>query len=158
MSKLTNKEIIAKILEAKKGRYINFTKEKDLGEGIRKETDMVIRLGVDYSHMKINADRETGSLPWGHWIPGLENLVIEHTKIDKKTGEELETNYYLRISSIDPAHPDNGASVVATRYIDANGKQLTKEQAIAIVGEKKLESKPSAVYNVKFENIIKIGK
>ena len=157
MSKLTNAEIIKKILEAKKGRYINFTKEKDLGNDIRKETDMVIRLGVDYSHMNINVNRETGSLPWGHWVKNLENLVIEHTKVNKKTNE-LETSYYLRVTSIDPAHPDNGASIVATRYLNDKGQQLTKEQVVAQVGEKKLESHASAVYNIKFDNIIKIGK
>ena len=155
---MTNKEIIKKILAAKKGRYINFTKEKDLGEGYRKVTDMVIRLGVDYSHMNINADRETGSLPWGHWVPGLENLVIEHTKIDKKTGENLGTSYYLRISSRTPEHPDSGADVIATRYYDVQGREVTKEEVLSAVGEKKMETHASAVYNVKFENIIKIGK
>lgn len=155
---MTNQEIITKILEAKKGRYINFTKEKDLGEGYRKVTDMVIRLGVDYSHMSINADRETGSLPWGHWVSGLENLVIEHTKVDKKTGETIGPNYYLRISSRTPEHPDSGADVVATRYYNAQGKEVTKEEVLSVVGEKKMESHASAVYNVKFENIIKIGK
>lgn len=155
---MTNKEIIKKIREAKKGRYINFTKEKDLGEGVRKETDMKIRLGVDYSHMKINKDKEIGKLPWGHYVKGLENLVIEHTKVDKKTGEVIDgPNYYLRISSCTPEHPDSGADVIATRYYKGN-KLITKEEAISIVGEKKMKSHASAVYNVKFENIIKIGK
>lgn len=154
---MTNKEIIQKIREAKKGRYINFTKEKDLGEGVRKETDMKIRLGVNYSNMSINKDREVGSLPWGHYLPGLENLVIEHTKIDKKTGETIGPNYYLRISSCTPEHPDSGADVIATRYYQGD-KLITKEETISIVGEKKMESHASAVYNVKFENIIKIGK
>lgn len=154
---MTNKEIIAKILEAKKGRYINFTKEKDLGEGVRKETDMKIRLGVNYSNMKINKDKEVGPLPWGHYLPGLENLVIEHTKVDKKTGETIGPNYYLRISSCTPEHPDSGADVIATRYYK-DGVEITKAEALAIVGEKKMESHASAVYNVKFENIIKIGK
>ncbi|MBO7694039.1 MAG: hypothetical protein J6T10_15585 [Methanobrevibacter sp.] len=155
---MTNDEIIAKVKEAVKGRYINFTKEKDLGEGYRKVTDMVIRLGVDYSHMSINANKETGPLPYGHYLPGLENLVIEHTKVDKKTGEYLGTSYYLRISSCTPEHPDSGADVVATRYYDAQGREVSKEEVLAVVGEKKMESHASAVYNVKFENIIKIGK
>ena len=45
---------------------------------------------------------------------------------------------------------------IATYYKD--NKLITKEEAISIVGEKKMESHASAVYNVKFENIIKIGK
>lgn len=155
---MTNQEILTKITEAKKGRYISLTKEKDLGQGYRKVTDMCIRIGVDYSHMSINADRETGSLPWGHWVPGLENLVIEHTKVDKKTGETVGPNYYLRISSRTPENPNSGADVIATRYYDAQGKEVTKDEVIAAIGEKKMESHASAVYNVKFENIIKIGK
>ena len=75
---MTNQEILTKLAEAKKGRYINLTKAKDLGQGIVKESDMVIRLGVAYSNMKINEDRQTGQLPWGRWVEGLENLVIEH--------------------------------------------------------------------------------
>jgi hypothetical protein len=154
---MTNQEIIAKVKEAVKGRYINFTKEKDLGEGVRKETDMKIRLGVNYSNMSINKNREVGPLPWGHYLPGFENLIIEHTKVDKKTGETSGPNYYLRISSCTPEHPDSGADVIATRYYK-DGVEITKDEALAIIGEKKMESHASAVYNVKFENIIKIGK
>lgn len=143
---MTNQEILAKLAQVKKGRYINFTKIKDLGNGIIKESDMVIRLGVAYANMKINANRETGPLPWGKWVEGLENLVVEH-----------KGKYYLRITSTNPANPGSGADVIATRYL-LNGQEISKEQVIAMIGEEKLATKPSPVYNVKFENIIRIGK
>ena len=141
---MTNQEILTKLAEAKKGRYINLTKVKDLGQGIVKESDMVIRLGVAYSNMKINEDRQTGQLPWGHWVEGLENLVIEH-----------KGNFYLRISSTDPANPESGADVVATRYLK-DGAEITKHDVLTLVGEQKGSASP--VYNVKFENILKLGR
>lgn len=141
---MTNQEILTKLAEAKKGRYINLTKVKDLGQGIVKESDMVIRLGVAYSNMKINEDRQTGKLPWGNWVEGLENLVIEH-----------KGKFYLRISSTDPANPESGADVVATRYLK-DGAEITKHDVLALVGEQKGSASP--VYNVKFENILKLGR
>lgn len=141
---MTNQEILAKLAEAKKGRYINLTKVKDLGQGIVKESDMVIRLGVAYSNMKINENRQTGQLPWGHWVEGLENLVIEH-----------KGKFYLRISSTDPANPESGADVVATRYLK-DGAEITKQDVLTLVGEQKGSASP--VYNVKFENILKLGR
>lgn len=147
---MNNQEILSKLAEVKKGRYINFTKVKDLGSGIIKESDMVIRLGVSYANMAINKDRETGSLPWGQWVKGLENLVIRHIK------DNVE-NYYLRITSTDPAHPESGADVIATRYL-LNGEQISKKQVLERIGEKKLLGSASSVYNVKFENIIRLGK
>lgn len=143
---MTTQEILIKLAEAKKGRYINLTKAKDLGKGIVKESDMVIRLGVNYANMQVNKDRQTGPLPWGHWVEGLENLVVEH-----------KDKYYLRITSVDPANPESGADVIATRYL-LGGQEITKDQVIQTIGEGKLEGKASTVYNVKFENILKLGR
>ena len=142
---MTNQQIIEKILQAKKGRYIKFTKTKDLGNGIIKESDMVIRLGVNYANMEINKDREIQPLKWGSWVDGLEGLVLEH-----------KGNYYLRITSTDPSHPESGADVVATRY-SLNGRNISKDEVINLVDGKNLVSKASSVYNVKFENIVSIG-
>lgn len=142
---MTNQEILNTLATVKKGRYISLTKKKDLGEGIVKESDMVIRLGVSYANMAVNADKQTGSLPWGTWVPGLENLVVEH-----------KGNYYLRITSTDPAHPESGADVIATRYIK-DGAIISKDEVVALIGEKKVASKPSMVYNVKFDNILRLG-
>ena len=141
---MTNQEILTKLAEAKKGRYINLTKAKDLGQGIVKESDMVIRLGVSYANMQINENKQTGSLPWGKWVEGLENLVIEH-----------KGKYYLRITSTDPANPKSGADVIATRYL-MNGVEVTKQEVRALIGEEKSGASP--VYNIKFDNILKLGK
>ena len=142
---MTNQEIMARVIEAKKGRYVSLTKMKDLGSGVVKETDMVIRLGVSYANMAINADKQTGSLPWGKWVEGLENLVIEH-----------KGNYYLRVSSTTPENPDSGADVIATRYL-LNGEEISRMDALSIVGEKKMSGNASPVYNLKFENILRLG-
>lgn len=142
---MTNQEILNTLATVKKGRYISLTKVKDLGEGIVKESDMRIRIGVSYANMSVNADKATGSLPWGTWVPGFENLVVEH-----------KGNYYLRISSTTPSDVESGSDVIATRYI-RNGQQITKEEVVSIIGEKKMTSKPSLVYNIKFDNIIRLG-
>ena len=142
---MTNQEILNKLAETKNGRYIHLTKKKDLGQGITKESDMRIRIGVAYANMKINENKETGSLPWGEWVPGLENLVVSH-----------KGNYYLRITSVNPENLESGADVTATRYIK-DGQQISKEEVINLIGEKKVSSTPSTVYNIKFENIIRLG-
>lgn len=142
---MTNQQILEKIAQCKKGRYVSLCKAKDLGCGVVKETDMVIRLGVNYANMGINEGRQTGSLPWGHWVEGLENLVLEH-----------KGNYYLRITSTTPENPESGADIVATRYL-LNGELISKEAALSLVGEKKMKGNPSPVYNLKFENILRIG-
>lgn len=142
---MTNQEILNTLATVKKGRYISLTKKKDLGDGIVKESDMRIRIGVAYANMAVNAGRQTGSLPWGKWVEGLENLVVEH-----------KGNYYLRISSTTPENPESGADIIATRYIK-DGAQISKDDVIALIGEKKVVSKPSIVYNIKFENIIRLG-
>lgn len=142
---MTNQEILTKLAEIKKGRYISLCKKKDLGQGITKESDMIIRLGVSYANMSVNANHETGSLPWGHWVPGLENLVVEH-----------KGNYYLRVTSVDPEHLERGSDIIATRYLK-DGREISRDEVIAAVGEKKFASKASVVYNIKFENIIRLG-
>lgn len=147
---MTEEQIIQKLLAAKKGRYVKLTKSKDLGNGLVKISDMRIRLGVTYANMSINEGRETGSLKWGSWIPGLENLALEHTN---KKGEH---NCYVRVTSIDPSNPESGADVLGTKYL-LNGSEISKADAIAIADEKKMESTASPVYNINFKNIISIG-
>lgn len=142
---MTNQEILAKIREAKKGSYIKLTKTKDLGEGIVKESDMRIRIGVNYANMGVNENRETGSLPWGRWVEGLENLVVEH-----------KGNYYLRVTCTNPENLESKSDVIATRYLRDN-VEISKQEAISIIGEIK-PSKPSLVYNIKFANIVRVGE
>ena len=135
---MTNEEILRKMGNVKKGKYVALKKKKDLGNGIEKVSDLVIRLGVDYSKMEVAKDKVVGSLPWGSWVEGLEGLVIEH-----------KGNYYLRVAS---AYSNNGKSV----YL-LNGNEISKEEVISLIGEKKLESKALDVYNIKFENILELN-
>ena len=140
---MTNQEILNKLAEVKKGKYISLKKKKDLGENILGEkitkiSELVIRLGVDYANMKVAEGKVVGSLPWGNWVEGLEGLVIEH-----------KGNYYLRVAS---SYANNGK---ATYYL--NDQQITKEEVVQMIGEKKVESKALDVYNIKFENIIALG-
>lgn len=138
-------EILQKLQNTKKGTYVSLTKIKDLGNDIIKESDMRIRVGVNYKNLKANKDKEIQPLPWGKWVKGLENLVVEH-----------KGNYYLRITSTNPNDLEKANDVIATRYIQ-NGKEISKEEVINQIGEKKLTSSPSMVYNIKFDNIIRIG-
>ena len=138
-------EILQKLKNTKKGTYVSLTKVKDLGNDIIKESDMRIRVGVNYKNLKANKNKEIQPLPWGKWVKGLENLVVEH-----------KGNYYLRITSTNPNDLEKASDVIATRYIQ-NGKEISKEEVINQIGEKKLTSNPSIVYNIKFDNIIRIG-
>ena len=138
-------EILQKLKNTKKGTYVSLTKVKDLGNDIIKESDMRIRVGVNYKNLKANKNKEIQPLPWGKWVKGLENLVVEH-----------KGNYYLRITSTNPNDLEKASDVIATRYIQ-NGKEISKEEVINQIGEKKLTSSPSIVYNIKFDNIIRIG-
>ena len=142
---MNNQEILQKLTKVIKGRYIRLTKKKDLGQGIIKESDMRIRLGISFANMKVNENKEIGSLPWGQWVEGLENLVVTH-----------KGNYYLRITTTNPNDLENANDVIATRYIK-DGELISKEEVISLIGEKKLISKPSLVYNIKFDNILRLG-
>ncbi len=138
-------EILQKLQNTKKGTYVSLTKVKDLGNDIIKESDMRIRVGVNYKNLKANKNKEIQPLPWGKWVKGLENLVVEH-----------KGNYYLRITSTNPNDLKKASDVIATRYIQ-NGVEISKEEVINQIGEKKLASSSSMVYNIKFDNIIRIG-
>lgn len=137
---MTNQEILNKLSDVKKGRYVSLKKKKDLGEGVVKISELVIRLGVDYANMKINEDRTTPIQPlkWGHWVEGLEGLVIEH-----------KGNFYLRVAS--------SYSNTTHSYYYKDDKQISKDEVIALIGEKKLKSVNPDVYNIKFDNIIELG-
>lgn len=145
---MTNAQILEKLASIKKGKFISLKKKKDLGQGVEKVSDLVIRLGVDYSKMACAQGKEVGSLPWGHWVEGLEGLVIEHTKTDKKTGIQVTKNY-LRVAS--------SYSNTTRSYYYLNGKEISKQEAIDIIGEKKMATSNPDVYNIEFSNILELG-
>lgn len=130
-------EILKQVKALKKGKYVRLIKSKDLGNGVEKFTTMTIRVGVDTSKMKAYEGKEVGQLPWGQWLKGYEGLVIAH-----------KGNNYLRVAS---AYTNTTKSI----YYH-NEKEITKEQALELVGSKKLESKASDVYCIKFDNIVEI--
>ena len=132
-------EVKEVIRNTKKGTFTPIHKVKDLGKGVIKHTYMLMRMGIDYSNMKVNQGREIGELPWGSW--NLFPWIIEH-----------KGKFYLRIYN---AYVDNAK---AHSYFEYEGHEISKEQAIEIVGEKKVVgSAPSDVYVVAFENIVSIG-
>jgi hypothetical protein len=137
------KEILEVLRSKRRGTYASLTKVKDYGNGLIKETDMTIRLGVNFANLESNKGRVIGQLPWGHWVPGLENYVIEHT--DKKGNH----NMYLRVTS-------TNAHISKSRYL-LNGQEVDKSVAEEMIGTKKLSSKESEVYNVNFKNIIRLS-
>ena len=105
---------------------------------IEKYTKTVIRMGISYQNMKQNQNRITGPLPWGQWVAGYENYLIEH-----------KGSLYLRL------YMDDVHSATTIWYL--NGKETTKEyleQNGYIGKQSKNESK---CYNINIENIISIG-
>lgn len=137
------KEILEVLRSKRRGTYVSLTKVKDYGNGLVKETDMTIRLGVNFANLESNKGRVIGQLPWGQWVSGLENYVIEHT--DKKGNH----NMYLRVTS-------TNAHISKSRYL-LNGQEVDKAVAEEMIGTKKLSSKESEVYNVNFKNIIRLS-
>jgi hypothetical protein len=49
---------------------------------LRKVVTAVCQTGLDYANLRVNADRETGALPWGTWMDGAEPFVIQHKGTD----------------------------------------------------------------------------
>lgn len=140
---MTNEKIFEVAKSIKKGTYVSLTKLKDLGRGVTKETTLIIRLGVIFSNMKINSERETHSLPWGNWVEGYENLVIEH-----------KGSYYLRVTSVNPSELEKNEIISEIYYKE--GIIISKKEAEKIIGIKKTTNSEASVYNIKFDNILNI--
>lgn len=133
------KEDVLNIINEKRNGTIELVKIKDFGKGIIKETTMTVELGVEYKTLveaKEYEAKEKHSLPWGHWLEGYENLIIEH-----------KDAYYLRV-----ANP----SVTGSKYV-VNGVETDPETAEKLIAPSKLKSSESVIYNIKFENIKQIN-
>jgi len=136
---MDSKQIILKMLEAKKGSYVKLKKFKDLGDGYSKVTDMVIRMGIDYYNIEENKDKPRQGLPWGEYVLGLEGYVIQN-----------KGQLYLRVY-------DNGTNISSKSKYLLNGQEVNKDDVIAVLGDKKLASSKSTCYTIKFENILELG-
>lgn len=141
--------VLNQLGEIKKGSYLKIKKVKHFKNGVNKISDLVIRLGVKYGNIKkvqekLNG-REVGSLAWGHYLEGYEGLVIEHTN---KKGE---TKYYLRVAN---DYLDRNKS-----YYYLNNKEISKDEAILIEGEKQINGNGQSpdVYNIEFNNLLSLG-
>ena len=134
-----NREDILNIINTKRNGTIELVKTKDFGKGIIKETSMTVELGVEYRTLveaKEYESKTSHSLPWGHWLEGYENLIIEH-----------KDSYYLRV-----ANPN----VTGSRYV-IDGVETDPETAEKLIPASKLKSSESVIYNIKFENIKEIN-
>lgn len=135
---MTREEVL-KVIDEKRNGTIELVKTKDFGKGIIKETTMAVELGVDYKTLveaKEYDSKERHPLPWGHWLEGYENLIIEH-----------KDTYYLRV-----ANP----KTVGSRYV-VEGVETDPETAEKLIAPSKLKSSESVIYNIKFENIKQIN-
>lgn len=141
---MTNNEILERLSSIRNGAYLKVTKEKDLGQNIKKISTLKLRKGVKTNNMSIYKDKQVGPLPWGNWVEGLENLVIEY-----------KGNYYLRLVSTDPENIGSGKDIISTQYL-LNDMVVNKNEVISILCENKIKSKGSPIYNIKFENILAI--
>ena len=133
-----NREDILNIINDRRNGTIELVKTKDFGKGIIKETSMTVELGVEYKTLveaKEYEAKESHSLPWGHWLEGYENLIIEH-----------KDTYYLRV-----ANP----KTVGSRYV-IDGVETDSETAEKLIPASKLKSSESKIYNIKFDNIKEI--
>lgn len=145
---MTKQEITTKIENIKKGTYITIeyetpmvTKSAFKNETVTKRTRGVFRLGVAYGKMKINQGKEIEGLPYGEWVEGMVNCLIQK-------GEQ----YYLRITkSLNKKHK------VFNSYF-LNGEEINYEDLMAKDMLRKQSPSTSPIRTIKIENIIRIGK
>ena len=109
-------------------------------------TNSVGRLGVNYGNLASvkSAGVAPGPLPYGAWVPGKENLLIEN-----------KGSYQLRVTKT-----GNHRQLPKVKYY-LNGEEVTKEelQALNVVLPSVWNrSSDTPVFNVKLENVIKIGR
>ena len=144
---MTVEEILKAIKSKRNGTFRRITfyanpyplakgKDKD----IKKVCTAVVRFGITYSHLKENANKETGGLNGKVWKDGETNYVL----ISEKTGEEL-----IRV------YTTNHHKVRSKWYL--NGEETTKESLIEerLVSDRK--SSKTACFDLKVSNIISIG-
>ena len=141
---MTLQEIIQKIEGIKKGVFTTITQittkkpTKDFKDAIiEKHTQTVIRMGISYQNMKQNQNRITGKLPWGQWMAGYENYLIEHKE-----------KVYLRLYR-DSIHQEK-----TVWYL--NGKETTEKYLIEN-NIMKPSTNNNACYAIQIENIVSIG-
>lgn len=104
---------------------------------VRKETTGCVHLGLNYKELMASKGVQIGNngLPYGVWVNGYENVLIEHNG-----------NYQVRM------YPCDTAKTNTEWYLDNN--PITKQELIDM-GILKAQNKPhTECFNVKLENVI----
>ena len=102
-----------------------------------KVTTAVVLTGVEYRALAVNADVETGDLPWGEWF--LYPYVIHH-----KGGE------YVRVNTVD-------GTLKTTYYVD--GIDVSRDEFLAYLTPSQREAKRpnGGTLTIKAENMRLVG-
>lgn len=144
---------IADALKSKKGTFLKLVYERPVapsakfkGINITKHVEVVCRAGVKYSHMAAVIDRRAEKSPnpyvktW-EWVPGYENFI----KKNIKSGQ-----LYMTFATAVNGHK------TVTYTIDGVEEPIEAVKEITPPSYWSKHEKPD-VFDVKFENIIKIG-
>ena len=147
-------ELNEKVDGLKKGAYTKATwqsfplKSGPYKDRIKKVTNGVVRVGINFSHLSENKGKQTGALSYGSWHK--KNYVIENVKKDvvsylvrlypsKCKNHKSEVVWYL----------DN--QIVSSEWLIENG-YAKKEQLF------KSSNEPLLCFNVGLQNLISLGK
>lgn len=138
----------------KKGAYTKATwqsyplKSGAYKDRIRKVTNGIVRVGIEFSHLSENKGRTTGALSYGTWHK--KNYVIENVNKDKVV------SYLVRLY---PSKCKNHRSeitwyfddkIVSSEWLIENG-YAKKEQLF------KSSNEPLLCFNVGLQNLISLG-
>jgi len=168
---MDKKVLISKLQDKQNGSYFNIKWESEVpvskrlkGCDIKKVTLATVRKGIQYkntlnfkckteekarslgvkdeSYNSFKLEQENNlSLPWGRYVKGFENLLIEHTNKDG------EYNLYLRLYT----SPNKAKTV----YL-LNGKPISKEELMTahiVIDSYWKKQKLDGVFNVNIKNI-----
>ena len=136
----------------KKGTYIRFewftlpsnTRAAYKGR-VKKITKAVVRLGIDYSHIKENENKVIGGLVGQqHHLSGFENYII----VNEKTNEEKLRVYLSK---------NHKHKMVSTYYLDGNETTFDNLVEIGALPPKKDNREQILCFDIKVNNILKIG-
>lgn len=139
-------EVIKKAKDKRKGAFVcieyyanPYTLAAGRDKNIVKKCKGVYRLGINYSHLKANANKETGGLNGKVWKDGDVNYILQ----SEKTGE-----YMLRVYTTHTATRSEWT---------INGEKTTKAELVEqkLVSDRK--SSQTACFDIKISNIIAIG-
>lgn len=149
--KETLNDFIAIVEKIRPGAYtkIKYAKQletNDPNDTLIKVSEGVYRLGIKFSNIIENKDREIQPLRWGENVKGFEKYFIQHTK---KNDPTQELKYYLKIFTTKHHR-------TKTTYI-LNNEIVSKQFLIDNGKIKEKESKPLLTFSIPLNEIIEIG-